>query len=109
LNRRADGGGAGLQIVGGAGGDNFSVAFEELSNTFSVTATKPLAGGPGCIHPPHTPKQLSCPAEGPGLWLMADLGPGADKLRVAGSLLAVGSSRFAGGRGNDEIHAGPED
>jgi Ca2+-binding RTX toxin-like protein len=40
---------------------------------------------------------------------MADLGPGADKLRVEGSLLAVGSSRFAGGRGNDEIHAGPED
>jgi Ca2+-binding RTX toxin-like protein len=40
---------------------------------------------------------------------VADLGPGNDKLRVEGSLLAVGSSRFAGGRGNDEIHAGPED
>jgi Ca2+-binding RTX toxin-like protein len=108
LNRRA-GGGAGLQVVGGTGPDNVSVAFEEVSNTFSVTATKPLAPGAGCIHPPHAVKQLSCPAEGPGLWLMADLGPGADKLRVEGSLLAVGSSRFAGGRGNDEIHAGPED
>jgi Ca2+-binding RTX toxin-like protein len=108
LDRRASGG-AGLQIVGGAGSDNFSVAFEEISNTFSVTAAGPLAAGPGCIHPPHTAKQVSCPASGPGLWLMADLGPGADKLRVEGSLLAVGSSRFAGGRGNDEIHAGPED
>ena len=109
LDRRANGGGAGLQIVGGGGADNFTVGFEELSNTFSVTATRSLAGGPGCIHPPHAVKQLVCPAEGPGLWLMADLGPGADKLRVQGSLLAVGSSRFAGGRGNDEIHAGPED
>ena len=108
LNRRA-GGGAGLQIVGGAGQDNLRVAFDEVSNTFGVTATKPLAGGSGCIHPPHVVKRLSCPAEGSGLWLMADLGPGDDLLRVDGSLLAVGSNRFAGGRGNDEIHAGPED
>jgi Ca2+-binding RTX toxin-like protein len=115
LDRRA-GGGAGLQIVGGSGDDNLRVAFEEISNTFSVTAIGPLAAGPGCIFPPVTESvrvkrntTVSCPAEGPGLWLMADLGPGADKLRVQGSLLAVGSSRFAGGRGNDEIHAGPED
>ena len=108
LNRRA-GGGAGLQIVGGAGQDNFRVSFDEVSNTFGVTATKPLAPGSGCIHPPHAVKRLSCPAEGSGLWLMADLGPGDDKLVVEGSLLAVGSNRFAGGRGNDEIHAGPED
>jgi len=108
LDRRASGG-AGLQIVGGSGSDNFTVSFEEISNTFVVTATKPLAAGSGCIYPPHVVKQVSCPAEGAGLWLMADLGPGNDKLRVAGSLLAVGSSRFAGGRGNDEIHAGPED
>ncbi|HEV7482555.1 MAG TPA: calcium-binding protein [Solirubrobacterales bacterium] len=108
LDRRASGG-AGLQIVGGSGSDNFTVSFEEISNTFTVTATKPLAAGAGCIYPPHVVKQISCPAEGPGLWLMADLGPGNDKLRVAGSLLPVGSSRFAGGRGDDEIHAGPED
>ena len=108
LDPRASGG-AGLQIVGGGGKDNFTVAFDEIANTFSVTATKPLALGPGCIHPPQALKQASCPAGGPGLWLMADLGPGNDVLRVEGSLLAVGSNRFAGGRGNDEIHAGPED
>jgi Ca2+-binding RTX toxin-like protein len=102
-------GGAGLQIVGGAGSDNLRVAFDEISNTFGVTATGPLATGSGCIYPPHVVDRVSCPAGGPGLWLMADLGPGNDKLRVEGSLLAVGSSRFAGGRGNDEIHAGPED
>ncbi|HEX4669511.1 MAG TPA: calcium-binding protein [Solirubrobacterales bacterium] len=102
-------GGAGLQIIGGTGSDNFDVAFDELSNTFSVTATGRLATGSGCIYPPHVVNQVSCPAGGPGLWLMADLGPGNDKLRVEGSLLAVGSSRFAGNLGNDEIHAGPED
>ncbi len=40
---------------------------------------------------------------------MADLGPGNDKLRIEGSMLAVGSVRLAGGYGNDVIHAGPED
>jgi len=115
LDRRT-GGGAGLQIVGGSGRDNLRVAFDEVSNAFSVTAVGPLAAGPGCIFPPVTESvqvkrntTVSCPAGGPGLWLMADLGSGADKLQVEGSLLAVGSSRFAGGRGNDEIHAGPED
>jgi Ca2+-binding RTX toxin-like protein len=108
LDPRASGG-AGLQIVGGAGGDNLDVAFDEIANTFSITATKPLAFGPGCLHPPRAPKQVSCPAGGPGLWLMADLGPGSDALRVDGSLLAVGSVRLAGGRGDDEIHGGPED
>jgi Ca2+-binding RTX toxin-like protein len=115
LDRRASGG-AGLQIVGGAGPDNLRVAFDEVSNTFGVTAAGPLAAGPGCIFPPAGESvrvkrntTVSCPAGGPGLWLMADLGPGDDSLRVEGSLLPVGSSRFAGGPGNDEIHAGPED
>jgi Ca2+-binding RTX toxin-like protein len=103
------GGGAGLQIVGGGGPDDFSVAFDETSDVFSVTALKPLAIGPGCTRPPHVTTQVSCPAAGPGRWLMADLGPGNDKLRVEGSMLAVGSVRLAGGYGNDEIHAGPED
>ena len=108
LDPRA-GGGAGLQIVGGAGNDVFDVAFDEASNTFSVTARGPLASGEGCIYPPRVVNQVSCPAGGPGLWLMADLGPGDDKLRVNGSLLAVGSVRLAGNLGNDEIHGGPED
>lgn len=108
LDLRA-GGGAGLQVVGGGGRDNLRVAFDELSNTFEVTATKPLAAGPGCIYPPGGLKRLSCPAGGPGLWLMADGGPGNDRLQVEGSLLAVGSNRFAGGRGNDVIVGGDED
>jgi Ca2+-binding RTX toxin-like protein len=40
---------------------------------------------------------------------MADLGPGNDSLRVEGTLESIGSVRFAGGFGNDTIHAGPED
>jgi len=102
-------GGAGLQVVGGGGPDDFVVAWDEASETFSVTARKPLAIGPGCSRPVGVANQVSCPAKGPGLWLMADLGPGDDSLRVSGSLKAVGSARFAGGYGNDEIHGGPED
>ncbi len=105
----APGGGAGLKIVGGAGPDEFTVAFDEATETFVVTAAAGLATGPGCNRPPHVANQVTCPAAGPGRWLMADLGPGNDKLRVEGSLESLGSVRFAGGFGNDEIHAGPED
>jgi Ca2+-binding RTX toxin-like protein len=101
--------GAGLQIVGGSGDDHFSVAFDEASETFGVTAKKALALGPGCVHPPHLPDVASCPAKGPGRWLMADLGPGNDSLTVEGSLRAVGFVRVAGGFGNDTIRGGPED
>jgi Ca2+-binding RTX toxin-like protein len=103
------GGGAGLQIVGGGGRDRFVVAFDEASETFGVTADGGVAIGPGCSRPPHVATRVICPAGGPARWLVADLGPGADRLRVEGSLLAVGSVRLAGGFGNDEIHAGPED
>jgi Ca2+-binding RTX toxin-like protein len=103
------GGGAGLQIVGGGGPDDFSVVFDEATDAFGVTATDGLAIGPGCSRPPHVANQVFCPASGPARWLMADLGPGNDKLRIEGSMLAVGSVRLAGGYGNDVIHAGPED
>jgi Ca2+-binding RTX toxin-like protein len=103
------GGGAGLEIVGGGGPDDFTVAFDEKTSTFAITAAKPLAIGPGCTRPPKVATQVSCPAGGPGRWLTADLGPGDDSLRVEGSLLAVGSVRFGGNLGNDVIHAGPED
>ncbi|HEV7769883.1 MAG TPA: calcium-binding protein [Solirubrobacterales bacterium] len=102
-------GGAGLQIVGGGGPDDFVVAFDEATENFSVTAAKGMAIGPGCSRPTGTATEVSCPAGGPGLWLTADLGPGNDSLVVEGSLLAVGSVRFAGGYGNDTIKGGPED
>jgi Ca2+-binding RTX toxin-like protein len=104
-----DGGGAGLQIVGGAGPDHFVVAFDEATQTFGVTAQATLTTGPGCTHPPGVASSVTCPANGPGRWLMADLGPGNDSLSVEGSLKIVGSVRFAGGEGNDVIHGGPED
>ncbi|HET9197744.1 MAG TPA: calcium-binding protein, partial [Solirubrobacterales bacterium] len=103
------GGGAGLQIVGGPGRDQFVVAFDEATDTFSVTAKKGVAIGPGCAHAPGSALTVSCAANGPGRWLMADLGPGNDSLRVEGTLESIGSVRFAGGFGNDTIHAGPED
>ena len=103
------GGGAGLQIVGGGGPDDFSVAYDEESGTFGITAAKGLAIGPGCTRPPHVANQVSCPTGGTGRWLMADLGPGNDQLKIEGSMLAVGSVRLAGGNGDDVIHGGPED
>jgi Ca2+-binding RTX toxin-like protein len=103
------GGGAGLQIVGGGGRDQFVVAFDVATQTFGVSATKGVAIGSGCSHAPGNPTAVSCAAHGPARWLIADLGPGNDSLRVEGSLEAVGSVRFAGGFGNDTIHAGPED
>lgn len=103
------GGGAGLQIVGGSGRDQFVVAFDERSETFSVTGKKGLAIGAGCTRAPGTVLTVWCDANGPGRWLTADLGPGNDSLRVEGTLEAIGSVRFAGGFGNDTIKGGPED
>jgi Ca2+-binding RTX toxin-like protein len=103
------GGGAGLQVIGGGGRDQIVVAFDEATQTFAVTAKKGVAIGPGCAHAPHSTTTVTCSAEGPGRWLMADLGPGDDSLRVEGTLESIGSVRFAGGFGNDTIKAGPED
>ncbi|HST70771.1 MAG TPA: calcium-binding protein [Solirubrobacterales bacterium] len=103
------GGGAGLQIIGGGGRDQFVVAYDEATQTFSITGRKGVAIGTGCSRAVSNPTTISCPANGPGRWLMVDLGPGNDSLLVEGSLEAVGSTRFAGGLGNDTIKGGPED
>jgi Ca2+-binding RTX toxin-like protein len=101
------GGGGGLQLVGGTGRDRFVVAFDEASATFGVTAAKGLALGPGCERV--SALQASCQVTGPARWLMADLGPGRDSLRVEGSLAGAQNIRIAGGHGNDTIRGGDED
>jgi Ca2+-binding RTX toxin-like protein len=101
------GGGGGLAIVGGGGRDDISVSFDEETATFGVTDAKGIALGPSCQRVSAT--QANCPAGGAARWLMADLGPGNDSLRVIGSLAGVGSVRIAGGRGDDTIRGGPED
>jgi Ca2+-binding RTX toxin-like protein len=103
----APGGGGGLQIVGGGGRDRFVVAFDEASSTFGITAEKGIALGPGCNR--LSAVSASCPAGGPARWLMADLGPGRDSLRVEGSLAGAQNVRIAGGLGDDTIHGGSED
>jgi Ca2+-binding RTX toxin-like protein len=105
------GGGAGVEIVGGRGGDRFTaVAFDPESDSFGVAATKRIALGTGCARPAGgDPTQAVCAVEGPPRWLMADLGPGNDGLRVEGSLAEVGFVRLAGGPGDDTIHGGPEE
>jgi Ca2+-binding RTX toxin-like protein len=101
-------GGGGLQVVGGAGPDHLVVAYDEANRTFGVSGSSALAAGAGCEHE-GDPKRLRCPAAGPARWMMVDLGPGNDSLRVEGSLAAVDFVRLAGGEGDDQIHAGPED
>ncbi len=98
--------GGGLTIVGGGGPDDFIVAFDEATSSFGVTARKGLAIGPGCERV--TATQVSCEAD-PARWVMADLGPGNDSLRVEGSLEGAQNVRFAGGYGNDTIRGGSED
>jgi Ca2+-binding RTX toxin-like protein len=105
----APAGGGGLQIVGGAGGDRIVVSYDERSGAFGVTAAKGISLGYGCTHAHGALNRASCATGGQALWLMADLGPGNDSLRVAGSLAGVESVRIAGGLGNDTIHGGPED
>jgi Ca2+-binding RTX toxin-like protein len=107
---RTRGGGGGLQIVGGEGPDVFTaVTFDQATQTFGVGSTRGIALGPGCSRPGEDPKQAVCAAGGPARWLMADLGPGNDRLRVEGSLAGAQNVRIAGGEGNDVIRAGPED
>ncbi|HEU4943550.1 MAG TPA: calcium-binding protein [Solirubrobacterales bacterium] len=101
------GGGGGLQLVGGGGRDQFVVAFDEALSTFGITAQKAITVGPGCASVSAT--QVTCPTEGPARWLMADLGPGPDSLRVEGSVAGAQNIRIAGGLGNDTIHGGDED
>jgi Ca2+-binding RTX toxin-like protein len=104
------GGGGGLTVLGGRGRDNLTVAFDEASATFTVTAAKGIAVGQGCNHPsPTRLKRAICPVEGPARWLMADLGPGDDELSIEGSLSGVEHIRLAGSSGDDVIHGGPED
>ncbi len=103
------GGGGGLQVVGGGGPDDFHVAYDPATGAFGVGARRGIAHGPGCERPGGLPDQVRCVIDGPARWLMADLGPGDDSLRVEGSLAAVGFVRLAGGTGDDLIKGGPED
>jgi Ca2+-binding RTX toxin-like protein len=125
-------GGGGLQIVGGAGPDDFVVSYaegevkeeegreeetgevkageaESTTGAFTVEAKLPLAAGEGCARVTGNPKAVTCPTLGPGRWLMADLGPGNDELTVSGSLESIDLVRVNGGDGNDTIHGGPEE
>ncbi|MFT3865601.1 MAG: calcium-binding protein [Solirubrobacterales bacterium] len=125
-------GGGGLQIVGGAGRDDLVVSYAEseakeeenrendsgevkageaetTSGEFVVEAKAALAAGEGCARAVGDPKKVTCPTLGPARWLMADLGPGNDELRVEGSLEMVDFVRINGGDGDDVIHGGPEE
>jgi Ca2+-binding RTX toxin-like protein len=104
---RTLGGGGGLVIVGKGGRDDFTVAFDEAADAFSISGRKGIAVGPGCSRA--SPLQVSCAIDGPARWLTADLGPGDDRLRVEGDLSGAQNVRLAGSLGDDVIRGGPED
>jgi Ca2+-binding RTX toxin-like protein len=106
---RTKGGGGGLVIVGGSGPDDFTVSFDEPTETFNITAAKGIAIGVGCTRVGNNPRQVSCAAEGPARWLTADLGPGNDSFTAEGSLAGAQNVRVSGGLGDDTIKGGPED
>ncbi len=106
---RVKGGGGGLVVVGGGGPDHFTVAFDEATQTFGLSAAKGVAVGPGCDHVGADAAQVTCPADGPARWLTVDLGPGNDRFRAEGSLAGAQNVRIGGGLGDDTIKAGPED
>jgi Ca2+-binding RTX toxin-like protein len=103
----AMGGGGGLQIIGAGGDDDITVAFDDRTRTFGISAAKGIALPKSCLRV--SPTQGNCPMDGPARWLMADLGPGDDRLRVEGSLAGAQNVRIAGGLGDDVIRGGPED
>jgi Ca2+-binding RTX toxin-like protein len=104
------GGGGGLALIGGLGRDAFVVSFDDGARVFSVVAAKGVSLGPGCAPPPSgNVREALCSAAGPARWLIADLGPGRDRLEVKGSLAGVENVRISGGTGNDTIRGGPED
>jgi Ca2+-binding RTX toxin-like protein len=107
----APNGGGGVQVVGGRGRDDITVAYEGETNTLDVDAKAGLAAGPGCEHRPgaNAAREILCPLDGPARWLMADLGPGDDRFEVKGSLVSVGFIRVDGGPGDDVLRGGPED
>jgi Ca2+-binding RTX toxin-like protein len=106
---RTPGGGGGLAIVGGGGRDQLTVAFDAAAGVFSLTAARGVALGEGCARPDADATRATCDPNGPARWLMVDLGPGRDSLRLEGSFDSVGFVRLAGGRGDDTIHGSPED
>jgi Ca2+-binding RTX toxin-like protein len=105
------GGGGGLAIVGGKGADEFTaVTFDPSEHSFGVGSTRTIALGPGCRRPAGgDPKQAVCSVGSTARWLVADLGPGDDSLRIEGSLAGAQNVRIAGGPGDDTIRGGPED
>ena len=44
------------QIVGGEGPDEFTVAFDEATETFGISAAKGIAIGAGCTRPGTDPQ-----------------------------------------------------
>jgi Ca2+-binding RTX toxin-like protein len=98
--------GGGLAVVGGAADNHLNLAFDPSSGYFSVRSSRWIGIGEGCVH--LGPRNAACLLEGPARRVIADLGPGDDRLRVRGGLSWVESVRVAGGAGDDVLRGGDE-
>jgi Ca2+-binding RTX toxin-like protein len=103
---RSPAAGGGLAVLGGVGGNHARLAFDPSSHQFSVHSTRRIGVGEGCVH--LGPRNAACLLEGPARRVIADLGPGDDRLRLLGGLSWVESVRVAGGAGDDVLRGGDE-
>jgi Ca2+-binding RTX toxin-like protein len=107
---RMPGGGGGLAFVGGDGSDVLSVLYDEARGEFGVFAQAGIALGEGCTSFNGDPKGAICDPEGPPRWLLADLGPGNDRLQGGPEDDLIesgpGADRIYGGAGADGLIGG---
>jgi Ca2+-binding RTX toxin-like protein len=103
------GGGDFVVIPADRGNDGLTIAFDGLRGIFSLTSRRPLAIGQGCTRVGETLARVECQVSGPARSLVANLGPGNDRLRLTGDLRLVEQVRATGAEGDDELIGAGED
>jgi Ca2+-binding RTX toxin-like protein len=103
-------GGGDLVLLPADGGkDGIAISFDERLSLFTLASRRPVAIGHGCVRLASSLTRISCQVEGPVRSLVANLGPGDDRLRLRGDMRAVQQVRITGGAGDDELTGGSED
>jgi Ca2+-binding RTX toxin-like protein len=91
------------------GNDRLSISYDAVSGSFSLVSRRPIAIGSGCTRIGTSLERISCQVNGPARSLVANLGPGDDRLLLGGDLRSVGQVRVTGGPGDDLLRGGAED
>jgi Ca2+-binding RTX toxin-like protein len=103
------GGGDLVVIPADRGSDGLTIAFDGVRGIFTLTSRRPLAIGQGCTRVGASLARVECGVSGPARSLVANLGPGNDRLRLLGDLRLVEQVRATGAEGDDELIGAGED